>query len=483
MMDTMKQTRLTLLAVPMCMSFILLTATACKKTAAPVSNAANQASPALSIKEVKEQRLAWNLKTLVEPYEHAGYTNSKWDASAKLALTEFAHARAKALETNESSGEIISTNVAAAARSGCDDPMVNYLFIKYAMDQTNSKETFVQAFRRTADNMQQSPYPKIRKFYASLRTAEQLKYAAGNTTNISPEEHEYRQQAIANLSDALDDKTIPIGEVDDACHEMLGVVERSQKQYVYCYNLIENPLFQNWPDESVVWLLKGEAHIKMAWFARGGGYANTVTDEGSKLFQEHLAVVEESLNHAWKLNPHDPRIAVKMMWVELGQGKGRDRMESWFHHAMELDPNNYDACSAKCLYLEPKWYGSTEEMIAFGRECVRTKEWGGSVPLTLVDAHRDIPFYYLSGSEKTNYWKQPQVWPDIKAAYDRFFELNPGAVGYYHNYAWYAYHAEQWDALSELISKLGPVNHEFFGGKDEFDKMVRLAKEHASKPK
>ena len=60
--------------------------------------------------------------------------------------------------------------------------------------------------------------------------------------------------------------------------------------------------------------------------------------------------------------------------------------------------------------------------------------------------------------------------------------MNTGVGGFYHNYALYAYKCEQWDKLNELIPMLGPVKHDYFGGKDEFDKMVRLAKEHAGKP-
>ena len=30
-------------------------------------------------------------------------------------------------------------------------------------------------------------------------------------------------------------------------------------------------------------------------------------------------------------------------------------MELWFQRAMELNPNDYDACNYKLLYLEPKW--------------------------------------------------------------------------------------------------------------------------------
>jgi hypothetical protein len=124
-----------------------------------------------------------------------------------------------------------------------------------------------------------------------------------------------------------------------------------------------------------------------------------------------------------------------------------------------------------------------EDMLNFGRECVENKDWGGRVPIILSVAHDRICHQYIEKSEQANYWKQPEVWPDIQAAFDRFFELNPDAIGWYHNYAWYAYHAEQWNKLNELIPKLGTVNYKYFGGEEEFNKMLRLAKEHAEKPK
>jgi hypothetical protein len=221
----------------------------------------------------------------------------------------------------------------------------------------------------------------------------------------------------------------------------------------------------------------------MAWNARGSGWAYTVSDKGWKDFSKHLATAESALEHAWKLYPKDTEIAHQMMTVELGQGQGRERMELWFKRAMAIDPNDNEACSRKLYYLEPKWYGSKEAMLDFGRECVSNTNWGGRVPLVLVDAHWNYCQGYLDKSEQTNYWKQSEVWTDIKSAYDRFFKLNTNTVGYYEYYAWYAYQAEQWDVLNELIPKLGPETYYHFGGKDEFDKMVRQAREHAAPPR
>jgi hypothetical protein len=104
-------------------------------------------------------------------------------------------------------------------------------------------------------------------------------------------------------------------------------------------------------------------------------------------------------------------------------------------------------------------------------------KWGGNLPLVLVDAHWSVSKQYTKEGE--NYWLEPGVWDDLYSAFERFFELNPKAVGWHHNYAWYAYRCRQWDTLNKQLSLLGPTNYEYFGGKSEFEKMVRQAKEHA----
>jgi hypothetical protein len=140
--------------------------------------------------------------------------------------------------------------------------------------------------------------------------------------------------------------------------------------------------------------------------------------------------VGKALVHSWELNPKNPNIPVKMLTVELGQGHGSDRTELWFGRAITLDANCYDTCNSKLHYLEPKWHGSTDEMLQFRRECVTNQAWGGHIPLILLDAHKSIQRQHVNDSEKNDYWKQPEVWADIKAAFDRFFELNPDAIGW-----------------------------------------------------
>ena len=466
----MKQT--CLIQIGFCAALCLILV-ACSKTGS---------SKRVSPEAAKQSRLDWDMNTMVGSYERIGKSELEWDGPATNALAEFAHARSQSLEPGEDWVTIIRTNCDAAVQARCDDPMVRYLYIRFAMSQTNSAMDFADAFYKTSDAMMNSSYPPILKFYATLAAIGQLHQAYGGNMNRETM-GELTTQLTNNLVKILGDKTTPPEEVYDACHQILETFRGNKQLFDYIYSdAIEKPLSKNWTDASETWLLKGEVAIDQAWQARGGGYADTVTPDGLKLFKQHLASADELLNHAWKLNPTDPRIAVKMMWVELGQSQGRDRMELWFNRAMELDPNDYDACNTKLLYIEPKWYGSVDDMLGFGRECAQNTNWGGSVPLTLVDAHYDICNQYIDQSERTNYWKQPDVWDDIKSAYEQYFQLYPNDASRIPNYAWYAYHAEDWDKLNELIPKLGPASYYAFGGKDEFDKMVQLAKEHASQP-
>lgn len=442
----------------------------------------NRSSPKVSPEAVKQSRLEWNLKTLVTDYENGGNNDSAWDEPAKRALTEFARTRAQVVPSGEPWAEVIATNCDAACKAGCTDPMVRYLYIRFAMSQTNTTQTFADMFCNVAQDMEKSSYSNIRKFYAVDRAVDQLVYAYGTNAWNMPVFRQLESKIGDYLIPVVQDKTTPPEEAFEVGETVLNSMKGDVAAYKQAYSMVEPPIFANWPEESTSWLLKGEAYIQMAWDARGNGFANTVTTSGWLGFSNNLAVAEAALNHAWKLNPHDARIPLKMLSVELGQGEGRDRMETWFERAMRINPNNYQACGAKLFYLEPKWYGSVDDMLEFGRECVQSTNWGGGVPLILVDAHYTICNEFTEESERTNYWKQPDVWNDVKSAYERFFQLNPNDTSVMPNYAWYAYHAEDWEKLNELIPKLGPANYAFFGGKDEFDKMVQLTQEHIRQP-
>jgi hypothetical protein len=151
-------------------------------------------------------------------------------------------------------------------------------------------------------------------------------------------------------------------------------------------------------------------------------------------------------------------------------------MELWFGRAMALDPAGYDAARAKAWYLQPKWHGSEDETIAFGRECVKSTEWKGRVPLILWQAHTMLADDRASGL-KDAHWTRPGVWADVRDSFERFFELNPQATGWRHNYALYAFKCGAFDQFLDLVPQLGRIHHAFFGGETRFQEMIAEAEQ------
>ena len=438
----------------------------------------NLAPQKVSPEAARQSLLDWNLKTSVEAYEMFGNTNSAWDEPAKRALKEFAQHTITSKPLDPQSEQIIATNSAAAVKSGCNDPMVRYLFARFYMSQTNSPEEIANTLCTAALDLQNSSYPPDRKLFATIRAIDASVAAHGFMfANQMPTVKELYPYFETNLMAVLDDKTTPPEEAYEASAEFLRLFIEQPNIYISFYSMIEPRLVANWPEEPTSWLLKGKAYIDMAWFARGNGMSTPVTTDGLIEFSRYLAVAESALNHAWDLNTNDARIADEMIRVELGQRKGRDRMELWFNRAMEIDPNDSIACKHKLSYIEPNWYGSTEEMLKFGHECATNSSWGGRVPLILLSVHRDIFDLYIDKTAKGGYWKQPEVWQDIKTAYTRYFELNPKATDSYKNYVLYAYDAEQWATFLELSPKVRSVDYAFFNGKDNFNSMVRYARQ------
>ncbi len=424
-----------------------------------------------------ERLLQWNRETLVTDYERHGNHNPKWDSSAKLALETFAKVRAGARPPQKYAPTITGA-AKAAITNGCDDPMVKYLYARFVLpNEKHTSMDHAELYASVAQAMSKGRRPPIRKFYAALRAAEAYNLGAASTV---PQLHHWRDEAKRFLAEVANDEATPGPEIAEAWTSLLDSIGKGRPEYDDFYLSFEPAIFKNWPSEPGICLLKGRFYADYAWEARGSGYADSVTADGWSLYEKRLNIAESALTKAWSLNPRDERIARAMLTVELGQGRGRARMEQWFQRAMTLNPNYYDACWAKLYYLEPKWYGSRDAMLEFAGECLNSDKWGGHVPYIVVDAHQEIA-NTLGPDARRNYWKRPEVWTDIHQAFVKFFRLNPDEKGFHHNYALYAYRAEQWDELSKQIALLGPVNYDYFGGREEYDEMVRLAKEHAAK--
>lgn len=419
--------------------------------------------------------LNYNLRTTVEAYEKVGHKDPKWDAEARKCLKAFANIRSS---TNQLEEEVraLHKGLSALTEAKCDDPLIRYLYLKYVFVDSHPATDNGPAYWEVATALQKSDYPAIRKFYAVMRARSALQESEPRSADIAT----MLNKADSFLAAALDDESMPETEADQACELLTSAAWWAYQTHWDLYQKLEPVLSKRWQQSSFAHLTKGRAYISYAWAARGNGWASTVSKENWKLMSERLEVADKAFSQAWKLDSHDPRICSEMVRLELGQGKGRDRMELWFQRGMKLNPGNYNLCFEKLNYLRPRWFGSHEEMIKFGRECATNTDWSGLVPMMLADTHYEV-FKELSRDEQAGYWKRPEVWADIQLSFDRLFKVSPKENSHRQNYSYYAYWAEKWQVFADQTKLFPETNYTYFGGVEQYNLMVKTADEHLKK--
>lgn len=102
--------------------------------------------------------------------------------------------------------------------------------------------------------------------------------------------------------------------------------------------------------------------------ARGGGYANTVSDTGWKLYQERVDMAAATLAEAAKLKEKCPHWYEAMQNVALAQGWDKPQARKLFDDATAFEPTYYHYYREYANYLLPKWYGQPGESEAFAEE-------------------------------------------------------------------------------------------------------------------
>ncbi len=416
----------------------------------------------------------WVEQALRTGYLQTGPTNSQWDAHVFAAFREYSDYSRKLQYPRFGS---MTNAIHLADAAGCQDPMIRYMNARYCVgDHNNTDEKYAIALVQSFQALMTSQHHPGFKFMAGYRAIIAARQADGNG-NRAP------LQKLVNvaLEDFARDSNAPPAEVFQFAFEWMNYTPTKGWTDFALTNL-DGILEANWPNNPELFRLRGTAEVRRAWESRGGSWANTVSDEGWQGFREHLDKAEEMLVKSWGMNHTNAQTAYEMMRVELGQGRGRQRMDQWFRRAMALYTNYYDAAELMSFYLEPRWYGSEGETLEFARSCVTNKNWGGNVPLVLPQLHHSLARYY-NKAESPDYWQQSWVWPDVRSGYERFFQLNPSEYSWRHNYARDAYLCGHYDVfLAQVKLFSGGTNYTFFGGKAKFEEMLRNPSANVARP-
>lgn len=301
---------------------------------------------------------------------------------------------------------------------------------------------------------------------------------------------EDKAEALATLNDslgllrvALTTQGVARAERLRLCEQWLKAFHRVAGDRKVGFDAIR-PVVEKAAPGSFAATVRGMFYVSYAWDARTRQVAGRVTDEQWRGFAERLESAKEAFELAWRLDDTNSQAAAGMITVELGQGKGRARMEEWFARAMKADPNNFQACALKAEYLQPKWHGSEKDLLAFGRECLAGKNWKARLPLILADAHLTLSYYRRDeksgalvlgevwGETDPKYWTRAEVWKDVQAAYEGCLAQLPRAMFDRSMYAKLACWCGQWEIADRQFTILGDnVRLDAFNSRAEYERL------------
>ena len=154
-----------------------------------------------------------------------------------------------------------------------------------------------------------------------------------------------------------------------------------------------------------------ESYLGYAWYARGEGTSDTVSESGWQLFGHRAEEARNILQKASTLDAADPEWYVAMESVSLAQGWDREQARTLLEQAINAEPGYYYVYRMHALYLLPKWYGEDGDTELFAERMA--DRLGGE--------QGDAVYFQIAGFLVCNCNDQPQLshmsWPRIQSGF------------------------------------------------------------------
>ncbi len=348
---------------------------------------------------------AWTMDTGVKFYEKSN-AGAKWDLPVHEGFISYEH--------GDNASALNSFNV--AIKAGCPDPLVHFDrdYCALRAPGADRKRAFAD-LEKSLQDLDGSDYADSRKCsaessFAVLALTNDAKGLVPETAAVSA-----LRNGIAHFKALADDHPgraqlrLIASNLYAADGRVQGHTKGDCKEVV---DAISTAL----PADSLSYFFKANFYTEWAWEARGAGFADSVTDDGWKLFRDRLAQARQIADAGWRLNPLDPDCPTVMIQVCMGEGAQRSEMESWFSRAVLADPHNFLACMAKEQFLLPKWGGTEQDALEFGRFCVAHGDAHDRIPTILLQVYKDLTELSSNISAIT---ASPEYWSDVQSVYDK----------------------------------------------------------------
>jgi hypothetical protein len=401
---------------------------------------------------------------LTDGYEKGGRRDPQWDRKVRALIDVQIAAACDDPATTGDSRELRMEALRDLPDPPRQDVLVQYIAGRrfgLAKDAIGEIANHVGAARACAGQAGYSPYVRALALFRGAACAG-LAGRDPRASQFAGEGKAFVAQGMALLPEVFADADIPT-EFVALLFEAIGLasieLEGDRRTLLAAAARVAD---QGRVAKAAVMAATGEQFTSYAWDARGGGYASTVSDAQFAEFGRRVGVARAALERAWALDPKDPFVAKSMIVVCMAQSAPREEMEAWYGRATALDPYDPDVVSRKLTYLEPKWLGTVEELVAFGRELLKEGLWETGRPLAAVEAHLRAAVNLGTPERSTHvpdyaaYFKaHPEAWADVKAASEGYLSRFPDSLYHRTRYACIAAWCEEWDEANRQFARLG----------------------------
>ena len=213
---------------------------------------------------------------------------------------------------------------------------------------------------------------------------------------------------------------------------------------------------------------------RWAWVARGNGMANTVSDEGWKLFNERIQESLNVLNAAANLHERCPQWYSEMMIVGLAQNWDEAKMREVFEQGIQFEPEYFRLYKQMAMYLLPKWDGKPGDAVTFATSAA--DRVGGE--------QGDAIYFHIAvsvvGKNGRNFGVKEMDWPRIQRGYEAI-TAQYGSTGQLKNkMAWFAYKFQDVTVARQQFELIGDHwDRGVWRDRERFDEARDWAQKHS----
>ena len=165
------------------------------------------------------------------------------------------------------------------------------------------------------------------------------------------------------------------------------------------------------PNSPTALIALAHVYYKYAWFARGGGFADKVTDTGWKLMADRNAVCHKLTDKAMALPEKDPRAYYQLLRLAKEEGPyDAERCKQLLKESRAKFPTYKNVYFVRVLDLQPRWHGEDGEWEQFAKDSADS--FGG------VEGDK-LYAQIVWAVERTHWYRKENIFRTFKLDYPR----------------------------------------------------------------